>query len=234
MDKVKHGGSIIFSNINDPDEGILESKLITLLKPYMRKKSLKKNEEILTAGSLKGYLFAILSGKVKIYNIYDSGKEKTHYIFGPGVIFGFMPLIDEYPYPASAKVLEEGEALILGRESLKRILREEREISILLLRILSRRLREALYQIDFLSGKDTKKKVASALTSLLPEINEEKSEMVIDFPVSSHKLANLTGITPESFSRELNQLINEKILQRLGMNSFKVLNSRELKLLSEK
>lgn len=233
MIELKHGGSIVFSNINDSADGALESELITLLKPHMRKKRLKKNEEILTAGSLKGYLFAILSGKVKIYNIYDNGKEKTHYIFGPGVIFGFMPLIDEYPYPASAKVLEEGEALVVGRDSLKKILREEREISILLLRILSRRLREALYQIDFLSGKDTRKKVASTLTSLLPEADDNEGNRVIDFPVSSHKLANLTGITPESFSREINQLINERILHRLGKNRFKVLNFKELKLICE-
>lgn len=233
MDKLNHGGSIVFSNINDPEKGLLESRLITLLKPYMKKKKLKKNEEILIVGSLKGYLYAILSGKVKVYNIYKNGKEKTNYIFGTGVIFGFMPLIDEFPYPASAKVMEEGEALVIGRDLLKKALREEQEISLLLLRILSRRLREALYQIDFLSGKDTRKKVASTINSLLPEINEGNNDVVINFPVSSHKLANLTGITPETFSREINQLINDKIIHRLGMNRFKVINLKKLKLITE-
>ncbi|MBK7770991.1 MAG: Crp/Fnr family transcriptional regulator [bacterium] len=99
----------------------------------------------------------------------------------------------------------------------------------LLLKQLSRRLRAAFDQIEALSVRGVIHKVALALASLMSSKQPHEGLEILNLPVSSAEFAKLYGLTPESFSRGVTQLVENGIVHRLRVNSFQVLKPQELR-----
>ncbi len=87
-------------------------------------------------------LFVLVSGRVHVYQEVSDGAEKYLATREAGDFIGEMAILD--PAPRSASVRAEGEVrvLVIGDEAFKAILRDRSEVSLALLRALSRRLRE--------------------------------------------------------------------------------------------
>jgi HEAT repeat protein len=87
-------------------------------------------------------LFVLVSGRVNVYQEESGGAEKYLATREAGDFIGEMAILD--PAPRSASVRAEGEVrtLVIGDEAFKAILRDRSEVSLALLRALSRRLRE--------------------------------------------------------------------------------------------
>lgn len=176
-------------------------------------------------------MIIIISGKVKIFRLLAGGKQAAIYIFGPGDTFGFLPLIDGIPYPASAEVVHDVEALVMTREKLHAVMRQNPEIAIFLLGHMGKRLREAFDQIGRLSTRGAINRTAAALISLSVQSGSGGNLEIVTLPVSSREYSALLGLTPESFSRGITKLVDMGIIHRLKANSFQILNHE--KLLSE-
>ncbi|NLH48971.1 MAG: Crp/Fnr family transcriptional regulator [Myxococcales bacterium] len=200
-----------------------------LLEPYLSRKHFKAGQLLWREGETDGMLVALESGSVKIYRLLPDGKTVTLYIFGPGTVFGFMPFLDGGPYPAYAQALEDSEAQVMPRSLLLGVMKKDPDVAVVLLQHLARRLRGAFDQIERMSSKGTLPKVAAALASLLPDSDFSMGTTVIILPQSSREFAALIGITPESFSRNITDLVRKNILHRLGANRFQVLDPDALR-----
>jgi hypothetical protein len=89
-------------------------------------------------GEMGDALYTIVRGKVAI----ASGGERLAEL-GPGDAFGEMAVLDEVPRSATATAQEETEVLRIGSEEFYEILHEQVEIAEGVIRVLTRRLREA-------------------------------------------------------------------------------------------
>lgn len=83
-------------------------------------------------------LYIVVEGRVRIFR-----GDKVITEMGERAVFGEMSVLDSEPRSASVAAVVESMLLKIGREEFKDILIERPEISLGIMRVLSRRLREA-------------------------------------------------------------------------------------------
>lgn len=210
-----------------PDERLAREAQDTLA-PYLTSRSFRRGQLLWSEGDTDGLLVYLKKGRVKIYRLLPTGKAITLYIFDAGTIFGFMPFLDDRPYPAYAQAIQDCETAVLPRSELKRIVQHDPEVALVLIRQLSRRLREAFDTIERLSSRGANPKVAAAIYGMIAEDTRTDAPIVISLPISSYEFAQSLGLTPESFSRNMTILVRQGVLKRLKKNTFQVLNLSQL------
>jgi CRP-like cAMP-binding protein len=179
------------------DRLIFAEEVRSLLAPYARQRVFAAGEKLWQEGDDAGMLVAIETGHVRIFRGLGARRVVTLYLFGPGDVFGFMPLLDGGPYPASAIALEETAAQVVLREDLQTAFRRDPEVLPL---------------------------VATALVSLLPAEATPGKLLVISLPVRASEFAEALGIVPESLSRALTKLVDAGVLHRLAPRRLQVLD----------
>ena len=213
----------------------MESRLLfadevrSLLAPHARGRVFGIGEHLWHEGDDAGMLVAIEQGHVRVFRGLGGRKAVTLYMFGPGDVFGFMPLLDGRPYPASAVALDQVVARVVRRTDLLKALRHEPDLAQGLIRLLATRLREAFARIEQSSVPEALPLVATALLSLLPAKAEPGQLLVIALPVRSSMFAEALGIVPESLSRAITKLVEAGVLHRLAPRRLQVLDPDALR-----
>ena len=93
---------------------------------------------VFSEGELGHSLYIVVEGRVKIFR-----GEKVITEMGERTIFGEMSVLDSETRSASVSAVQESLLLRIGREEFRDILMERPEISLGIMKVLSRRLREA-------------------------------------------------------------------------------------------
>ncbi len=163
-------------------------------------------------------------GRVKLFRVLPNGNAITLYLFGPGDVIGFLPLLDGRPYPATARALDEVTAVVVSRGDLERAFQRDPNVALALVRLLATRLREAFDRIERSSVPEVLSRVAAALVALVPEDGAGPPPLVIDMPVRASEFAAAIGVVPESLSRALTKLVEGGALHRLAPRRFQVLD----------
>jgi CRP-like cAMP-binding protein len=83
--------------------------------------------------------YVVTSGRVEIR---EGGRVLE--IMEPGELFGEMALIDSEPRSASAVAVGRTELVVIDRQVFDRLVREEEDFAVSVMRLMSRRLRAAL------------------------------------------------------------------------------------------
>lgn len=201
-----------------------------LLRTHFDRRRFAAGSLLWREGETAGLLVVLDTGRVKAYRLLPSGRAVTVFIFGPGDVFGFLPFLDGEPYPAYAQALEDAEAHVMSRDRLVAVVREEPEVAIALLRLLGRRLREALARIESLSSPGVLPRVAGALLALLPGPEDPTAAAgILRLPVTGGEFAAAIGVTPETLSRSLTKLEQARVVHRLGRGRFQVLDVETLR-----
>jgi ATP/ADP translocase/HEAT repeat protein len=104
-------------------------------------------QELFHEGDMGDALYVIVRGKVAI-----TGSGERLADLGAGEAFGEMAILDEVPRSGTATAEEETEVLRIGSEEFYEILHEQVEIAEGVIRVLTRRLREADAVIEKLHG----------------------------------------------------------------------------------
>jgi len=198
------------------------------LAPYLMPRSFRKGQLLWSEGDTDGLLVYLKSGRVKIYRLLSTGKAVILFIFDAGTLFGFMPFLDDRPYPAYAQALVDCEADVMHRSELRQVLQKDPEVALALIKQLSVRLRDAFDTIERLSSRGANPKVASAIYGLVAEDTHPDNLIFVSLPVASHEFAQSLGLTPESFSRGISTLVEQRILKRLKKNRFQILDLSRL------
>lgn len=87
-------------------------------------------------------LFVIVSGHVQVTQQPEGGGEpRLLATLGPGEVFGEMALLDDLPRSATGIAVDQVHALLITSFDFRALLREDPDMAIRLLAVLSRRLR---------------------------------------------------------------------------------------------
>ena len=209
-----------------PDD--LADQVRGLLRPYLHVRQYKKGSLLWRAGEPAGLLVAIKTGRVKIYRLLPTARAVTLFLFGAGDLFGFLPFLDGSPYPAHAQAIEDVEAEVMPRSALLQALRAEPDLAVGLIGLLGQRLREAMDMVQGLATPGAPGRVAGALLALLPE-GYADGPVVVKLPVTAQEFAGAIGIVPETFSRAVKRLEDDRILAREGPGRYRVLDPAGLR-----
>ncbi|EGB15399.1 transcriptional regulator, Crp/Fnr family [Pseudodesulfovibrio mercurii] len=144
-------------------------------------------------------LHVLLSGQVKLFRLAEDGKEQTIFVFGPGEPFCLCSTFSDGKLPANLGALEDSRVLFIRPKEYERLVREDPSILLTMMRVMSRRLKDAMDMIDSLSLKQ----VPSRLMAYF-ESRHQNGRVTLD--LSQRELAKIIGITPEALSRTLRKM----------------------------
>ena len=169
-----------------------------------------KDEMIFHEGDRADGFYIVQTGKIKVFKLSLEGKEQILHIYGPGHIFGEVPVFEGKTFPASSMALEDSRIVFLPRARFVQLITITPALAMDMLADLSRRLREFTVQIENLSLKEVPSRLAAYILTLSIEQGSEKR---VTLPVSKVQLANLIGTSPETISRALKKLSGLGLIQ---------------------
>ena len=165
-------------------------------------------------GQLPDQVMLLRAGRVKVAVATAAGREVVLAFRGPGELVGEQSAIDGEPRSASIVAVEEVEALVLTHHGFVAFLTDHPPAALALLRILSRRLREADEKRIEFSTFTTIGRVAARLLELSDRYGREEEGMVrIALPLSQEELAGATGSSLESVGRALQTMRSLKCVE---------------------
>ena len=106
-------------------------------------RAFRKGQAIFHQGGSSDRVVVLLSGRVKVSSVTEDGKEIVLAFRGPGDLLGELSALDGEPRSASVEAIEPVEALAIPASDFRSYLIAHPEVALLLLRTLSRRLRDA-------------------------------------------------------------------------------------------
>ena len=187
----------------------------------LKKKKYRKGVTVFHEGQPGIAFYLISSGRVKVFKLNEDGRELIFGIFGDGAIFGDVPVFDGGPYPASAATLVETEVVYMSRDDFIRLITEHPAISLKIVRVLGKRLRQAQRFVMEIAMKSVLQRLSAQLVRLAEEYGrEEGGETIIDLPLTRQELAELIGVTRETVTRELSKLSKAGAISLEGKKIF--------------
>jgi len=185
----------LFSGLPQSDLDAI-SKLATI-------RTVPRNTIVISEGDTSDSLYAVLSGKVKIYLSDDEGKEIIINIQGMGEYFGELALLDDSPRSASVMTIETCKFAIISKAAFDECLGSNPQIALRVIRGLSARLRDLTENVKSLALMDVYGRVARTLLDLA---EDENGEQIIRQRLTQRDIANMVGASREMVSRILKDL----------------------------
>ena len=173
--------------------------------------------------------YIILSGKVKVFKLSPEGKEQIFHILEAPEPFAEAAVFAGRHYPASAQALAETIVLFFPRQKFLELISLQPSLALSMLALLSQRLRKLTTLVENLSLKE----VPGRLAAYLLYLHERNGPSpVIELEASRNQMAGLLGTIPETLSRILKRMTDEKLI-KADARSISILNQQGLNELAE-
>lgn len=202
--------SVLFDGL--PQEQLREVAAIASVRRFFRGQTI-----FVEGGRAEGF-YTLVSGRIKVFKLSLDGKEQILHIFGPGEVFGEVPVFAGGRYPAHAEALETVTTLFIPRDAFVDLVRREPSLALNMLGILSQRLRVFTHLIEDLSLKEVPGRLAAYLLYLS---DRNGRATVFELDITKGQLASLLGTIPETLSR---------ILTRMNQQGFIVVEGKKIAL----
>jgi len=186
----------LFSELSDKDLDDISKLAATRTYP--------KNTIIISEGDDSDSLYAVLSGKVKVYLSDDEGREIIINILSDGEYFGELALLDDSPRSASVMTLEETKLAVISKAAFEESLSKNPAMALHIIRELSSRLRSLTRNVKSLALMDVYGRVARTLLDMAEPTGNDKLE--IRQKLTQRDIASMVGASREMVSRILKDL----------------------------
>jgi len=193
----------LFSSLTDQELLQISEKI--------RIKTFRKNETILHEEDTNEYMYTILSGKVKVIQTSEDGKETILAMHKTGDFFGEMSLIDGKTMPATVLAMEETLTAIISKKEFISLISMQGKVLEKLLIILCTRLRESWNKIQMLNFNNAAERIKMLFTILSAEYGEKSADAItLNIKLTHQDIANMAGITRETVTRVIDKWQKEK------------------------
>ncbi len=152
-------------------------------------------------------LFMLKKGRVRIYKVAPDGWEFTLAVVESGTVFGEMALTAQRLREAYAEATEPSDICVLRSADLERLVRENPDVGLRMIRVLSERLRLCETRLEDIGLKD----VPARLASLVLQLAESEGIATHEGPkiptrYTHRQLATMIGSSRETVTRAFTKL----------------------------
>ncbi len=200
----------------EPDAPATEAKhdLKEMIREFTKNRNtvqLTPHETVYKEGGTPRYLYYIRKGKVKTVKTHEDGKDLVIGLYRKGDFFGYVALLEDTPYKATAIVMEDAEIVLIPRKDAEEIFNKTPYLVTRFVRLLAQNLTEKEERLLGIAYNTLRKKVASALIHLRNKYQQKDSD---DFTIniSRDELASVAGTATESLIRTLGDFKSEKLI----------------------
>lgn len=213
--------SILFSGL--PEQDIDALIAISLEKPV------SAGELIFSEGDDGNGFYVTIEGMIKVYKLSAEGKEQILHMFGPGEPFGEVPVFSGKAFPANAGGIKKSRVLFFPRRAFRNLIAQKPSVAMNMLAVLSMRLRNFTIQVENLSLKEVPARLAGYF--LLQSEAQNHSD-TITLNISKGHLASFLGTIPETLSRMLKKMSEQKLIEVQG-RTIRILDRQGMEDLAE-
>ncbi|WP_053150861.1 Crp/Fnr family transcriptional regulator [Pseudomonas sp. Pf153] len=177
--------------------------------------NIDKGDPLFRQGEPAQAFYFVIAGAVKIYRLTPDGQEKVFEVIGERQTFAeAMMLMDTPNYVASAEAVGPTQLYRLSNATYLRLLQSNSRLTFALLGKLCVRLHQRVNEIETLSLKNATHRVVRYLLTQLVRLHPVESQF--ELPMAKQLIAGHLSIQPETFSRIIRRLIDEKIITQDG------------------
>lgn len=173
----------------------------------------EKGGHIFSEGEDASGFYVVITGRVKVFKLSSEGREQILHIFGPGELFGEVPVFAGQKFPANAEAMEKSRILFFPRASIISLIEKNPSIALNMLAVLSMRLRRFTSLIDDLSLKEVPGRLAAYLLYTSEKKEDSKN---LELTITKGQLASLLGTIPETLSRILTRMTGQGLIETDG------------------
>ncbi|MFD1932170.1 MULTISPECIES: Crp/Fnr family transcriptional regulator [Nonomuraea] len=194
-----------FLSMLTPDE-------IQALKAAGRPRRWERGEVVMTEGDTSDWVLLLLDGRVKVSSHTSGGTEVVLAVRGPGGLLGEMSAIDGSARSATVTALEPVGGVVV--RDFAGFLRAHGRVAVLLLQLVTERLRDSDRKRIEYGAFDTTGRVATRLVELAERYGEPtNSGLRVSLPLSQDELAGWTGASREAVSKALRTLRDRGLIE---------------------
>lgn len=192
----------------------LPEEELTVLRGLGRRRRWPRGAALLSEGHRSDWVAIVTSGRTKVSYFTDEGDEVVLAIRGPGTLLGELSAIDGEPPSATVTALEPTETIVISVGDFIAFLESHPGAAVLMLRVMSHRLRDAdRKRIEF-GSSDTLSRVAGRLLELAERFGEDVADGIhIDLPMTQEELAGWAGSSREAVSKALRTLRGRGVIE---------------------
>jgi CRP-like cAMP-binding protein len=168
---------------------------------------LERGKTIFRAGEPCTEFHVVVLGQVKLFAISPTGVEKVIELCGPSGSFAEAVMFMGAPYVVSAQTLTDVLLLTIDKATVLREVEDNSTFALRMLAGLSRRLHGLIKDVEGYALHSGVQRVIGYLLSDGQDDNSSVSGAItVSLPVSKAAIASRLSLTPEYFSRVLNEL----------------------------
>ncbi|MBN1333367.1 MAG: Crp/Fnr family transcriptional regulator [Synergistales bacterium] len=194
------------------------------------RKDLHKGEILFMEGDEGNGFYIVNSGRVKIFKESPDGKEVIIHICGPLDQFGQVAVYAGRTFPASAQAMADSTLLFFPRKEFRELIKNKPDLALSMLSSLSMRIRHVTSQLESIALKEVPGRLAAYLL-YLQEQQDNKRELELD--ISRGELASFLGTIPETLSRIMARLEEERLV-RVQKRTLEILDMERLEELASR
>ncbi|MEU4224681.1 Crp/Fnr family transcriptional regulator [Nonomuraea sp. NPDC026600] len=172
----------------------------------------ERGTTVMSEGDTSDWVLVLTEGRVKVSSHTSSGTEVVLAVRGPGALLGEMSAIDGSPRSATVTALEPIAGMVI--RDFPTFLQEHGRIAVLLMQLVTGRLRDADRKRIEYGAFDTTGRVATRLIELAERYGEKTNSGVrVALPLSQDELAGWTGASREAVSKALRTLRDRGLIE---------------------
>jgi CRP-like cAMP-binding protein len=179
----------------------------------VRRITVHKGETVFHRGDQAANFYYVETGQVELNVVAATGQKKVIEVLGPGRTFAeAVAFMREHKYPVSCEALSDCVLYEIPNRDYVDLLASNPEACIRLLSDVSRHLHARVREIEQLTIQNARSRLVSYLLDHIVDSNEDEDEATIRLELPRHVIASRLSIMPETLSRLLRQMTDERIL----------------------
>ncbi|MNO95736.1 cAMP receptor protein [compost metagenome] len=175
-------------------------------------------------------LYIIKQGLVKLLKITSQGKEQILHILSTGDFFGELNIFNSDELSNfSAYALKNTDICMLTKGDMEQLIQENPDISLKLLKTITKRLAHTENLAQSLATKDPEIRIAYMILELGYKYGKPGNEQIhVKLPLSREEMANYVGVSRETISRKFSKFEDLGIIKIKGTREITIRNMQKL------
>lgn len=174
----------------------------------------EKSDFIFQSGMPTENMFILTEGRVKIFELSNSGKEVILWFCFPGEVFGLAEISYGRTRAVCAQSVSQSTLLTIRREAFNNFLRTHPDAALVVIDLLSRRLRGLGDMLMNLSSDSVTARLTKLLVRLCTRYGKrDKNNVYLDVHLTHQEVADMIGTSRQTVSSTFSKLKRDGVLE---------------------